>query len=165
MNDPAPPAPDHRATLFVHYRENLRKCSLKPIRSRPEFRFVRSHPDRTIDGSGHVLLELDAPPISARDADHPLLLLDSTWRLLPQLRRAVRGDVIPRSLPEGIRTAYPRTGQFEPDPAAGLASIEALFCALWLQGHRDLTLLDGYYQRDAFLARLRETGIEEFIGL
>lgn len=149
----------HVATFFVHYRENLRKCSLQPLRGRPEFRFARSAPQRPFDASGHTLLALDGPTLSPADRDRPLLILDATWRLLPQLRRLLTGDYVVRSLPTALRTAYPRTGQFEPDPDEGLASVEALFAALVLVDRRDDSVLDDYRERDAFLAKCREAGV------
>ena len=93
-----------------------------------------------------------APPLSPADRDRPLLLLDATWRLLPKVRAQVTGDTIPRSIPPGWQTAYPRVSQDGSDPTAGLASVEALFVAQALLGQTMPTLLDGYYWRTGFLA-------------
>jgi pre-rRNA-processing protein TSR3 len=96
---------------------------------------------------------------SARTYAHPLLLLDSTWRWLPQLAAAVRGTPIARSIPGVLRTAYPRTSRVFEDPAAGLASIEALYVARKLLGDDDPSLLDGYHWREPFLANLAQAGL------
>lgn len=50
------------------------------------------------------------------------------------------------------RTAYPRQSKTSTDPAAGLATIEALYAACVQMG-RDVTgLLDLYHWREEFLA-------------
>lgn len=83
----------------------------------------------------------------------PLLLLDSTWRLLPGMRRMIEGLPLERSLPVGIRTAYPRVSKMTEDPDCGLATIEALYAALRIMGSDCPALLDGYLWKDAFLAQ------------
>lgn len=146
---------DRRPTHVIrHPRENLAKCSLSPLHGRPDLVFHRWSPVLRFDATGFTLLAVDAPPISRADAGRPLLLLDSTWRLLPALLTCLTGEAIPRSLPREVETAYPRKSQDGRDPSAGLASVEALFVARALLGRRDDTLLDGYYWRDAFLAGL-----------
>jgi rRNA small subunit aminocarboxypropyltransferase len=104
-----------------------------------------------IHAPGHILLEIDAPVISSADAARPLLILDSTWRLLPKMRACVCGEVLGRSLPPGLETAYPRHSKLAEDPTQGLASIEALYAALRLMGHRDDSLLEQYHWRQPFL--------------
>ncbi|MFY9342057.1 MAG: hypothetical protein WAT39_06195, partial [Planctomycetota bacterium] len=99
------------------------------------------------------------PPRSGADQAHPLLLLDSTWRWLPALRACVVCAPLPRSIPAGVRTAYPRTSKVFTDPAAGLASVEALFVARALLGDRDPSLLDGYRWREQFLAQVAAAGL------
>ena len=85
------------------------------------------------------------------DAGKPLLLLDSTWRLLPQLEDCLLGDPVRRSLPKWIKTAYPRVSRIAQDPSFGLASVEALYAAQRLLGEEDQSLLDGYYWKERFL--------------
>jgi len=137
--------------IYRHYKERKSKCSLQPLVGREGFAFRTWKPDMEIHAPGHLLLEIDAPETSAADAGIPLLILDSTWRLLPKMRASVHGEVLPRSLPTGLRTAYPRISKFEEDPTRGLASIEALYAALRLMGHRDDALLDAYHWREPFL--------------
>ena len=61
------------------------------------------------------------------------------------------GDPIKRSIPGGLRTAYPRVSKVFDDPAGGLASIEALYVARKLLGDDDPLLLHGYHWKDEFL--------------
>jgi pre-rRNA-processing protein TSR3 len=142
-----------RDVIIRHPRERKSKCSLEPLRHRPDLRFFTARPGFTFDASGMVLLTLDAPTISAADHHLPLLILDSTWRLLPTLMAAVYGEPVLRSLPPTLKTAYPRVSKTYSDPTRGLASVEALYAARWLQGRPVDGLLDDYRWRDAFLAQ------------
>lgn len=145
-----------RHRIWRHYRERLSKCSLQPLVDDARFAFARWEPNSTIDGTGTILLEIDAPPLTRADADRPLLLLDATWRYLPRMRASVVGEYVPRSLPRSIRTAYPRVAKLSPNPEPGLASIEALYASMRILGHRDDTLLDSYHWRLAFLQHCDE---------
>jgi pre-rRNA-processing protein TSR3 len=60
-------------------------------------------------------------------------------------------DVPPRSL-RGFRTAYPRVSKTFPDPAHGLATVEALFLAHHILGRPTAGLLDHYRWAAEFLA-------------
>ncbi len=142
-------------TVIRHPKERISKCSLRHLHDRPEMTFRRALPGFRFDATGFVLLAVDGEPLSARDHGHPLLLLDSTWRWLPQLQAAVTGAPLRRSIPAGVRTAYPRQSRTFADPDGGLASVEALYVARRLLGDDDPTLLDGYHWREAFLAGLR----------
>ncbi len=137
--------------VLRHPRERKSKCSLEPLRGRGDLRFLSYRPDQPVSADGYVLLEVDAPVLGPGDAAFPLLLLDSTWRLLPKLRRVLAGSPRPRSLPAECRTAYPRHSKLAPDPPGGLASVEALFLARRLQGRTTTGLLDEYPWRDIFL--------------
>lgn len=145
--------------IIRHARERVSKCSLRHLHERPGFRFHKATKEFRFDAAGHLELAVDAPPLSIADADHPLLLLDSTWRLLPELRGHVHGDTIRRSIPGALRTAYPRVSRNFPDPTGGLASVEALYVALKILGHEDESLLDGYHWRSEFLAHVRDAGL------
>ena len=94
------------------------------------------------------------PPCFTEGGARPLLLLDSTWRLLPQLEACVAGSPLRRRLPDGVRTAYPRVSKLSEDPGGGLASVEALYLARRLMGNDDPSLLAAYYWKDVFLAGL-----------
>jgi pre-rRNA-processing protein TSR3 len=140
--------------VIRHWKERVSKCSLRFLHGRPGFAFARARPGSTFDATGYTLLGVDAPPLTLADAERPLLLLDSSWRHLTALRRCVTGDPVPRSIPGRVKTAYPRASKVFEDPAAGLASLEALYVALRILGHDDPSLLDGYHWKAEFLAEL-----------
>lgn len=142
-------------TVIRHPKERIAKCSLRFLHDRAEMTFLRAKPGFRFDATGFTLLAVDAPVLSPADAGRPLLLLDSTWRWLPQLMACVTGAPVLRSIPGNVRTAYPRVSKVFDDPAAGLASIEALYLARKLLGDDDPTLLDGYHWREPFLASLQ----------
>jgi pre-rRNA-processing protein TSR3 len=143
-------------TVIRHQKEKVSKCSLRFLHDRPEMTFLRNKPGFTFDATGYLLLAVDAEPLSTRDAGRPLLLLDSTWRWLPQLLACVTGAPVLRSIPGSVRTAYPRVSKVFEDPTAGLASIEALYLARKLLGDDDPSLLDGYHWKDQFLQSLKD---------
>lgn len=147
-------------TVIRHHKERIAKCSLRFLHERPEMTFLRARPGFRFNATGFVLLAVDAPPLSRADAGQPLLLLDSTWRWLPQLAACVHGAPIRRSIPGNLRTAYPRVSKVFDDPAAGLASIEALYVARRLLGDDDPELLTGYHWREQFLAIVARAGID-----
>lgn len=148
-------APELVDLVLRHPRERKSKCSLEPLRARADLRFLTYRPGLELAADGFVLLEVGAPVLGADDAGLPLLLLDSTWRLLPKLRRILTGEPRRRSLPAFAQTAYPRRSKIAPDPPDGLASVEALYLARRLQGRSTEGLLDDYPWRDDFLRRLR----------
>lgn len=165
--------------IIRHPKERLSKCSLEPLRGQPHLAFLKAKPGFRFDASGFILLSVDAPVLSPQDtaldspaegrsladrltslglippgtipSHRPLLLLDSTWLLLPKLERMLDGSPLPRSLPSGIRTAYPRISKLAEDPGAGLASVEALYLAQHALGHHEPGLLAHYRWRDSFL--------------
>lgn len=146
-------------TVIRHPKERISKCSLRFLHDRPEMTFLRGKPDLQFDATGFILLAVDAPPLSLADQGHPLLLLDSTWRWLPQLQACVTGEPIKRSIPGNLHTAYPRVSKTFEDPAGGLASIEALYVARKLLGDEDPELLRGYHWTDEFLALVENAGL------
>jgi pre-rRNA-processing protein TSR3 len=145
-------------TIIRHPKERRSKCSLTPLEGRSEIDFLRARPGWGFDVTGYTILALGAPALSADDADRPLLLLDSTWRLLPQLQACLLGAGTYRTLPV-VETAYPRVSKIEVDPMGGLASVEALYLALLMLGKRDDSLLEDYYWRESFMQNLRRSGI------
>lgn len=132
-------------------KEGANKCSLTPLRGHPDVLFANYRPGRQFDGGSRILLEVGARALEPGEPSSGLLLLDSSWRRLPSLRRTIVGDVVPRSLPS-LRTAYPRASRRFADPEGGLASVEALYAAVALLWGPDPSLLDGYVAREAFLA-------------
>lgn len=145
------------ATIIRHPKERRSKCSLTPLEGRGDLEFFRARSGWRFEASGYTVLGLNAPVLSEADAERPLLMLDSTWRLLPQLESCLVGEGVRRSLPS-VPTAYPRVSKVTEDPLGGLASVEALFLARLLIGQRDDSLLEGYYWREDFLGGLRKAG-------
>jgi pre-rRNA-processing protein TSR3 len=141
-------------TVIRHHKERISKCSLRFLHDRPEITFLKAKPGFTFDATGFTLLAVDGDELSLADAGRPFLLLDSTWRWLPQLMACVRGEPVRRSLPASVRTAYPRSSKLFDDPERGLASVEALYLARRLCGDDDDSLLDGYHWKQEFLAAL-----------
>ena len=144
-------------SIIRHPKERRRKCSLTPLEGRADIEFYRARPGWTFDMTGFTVLGLDAPEISEADAGRPLLLLDSTWRLLPQIETCLVGQGVRRTLPV-VATAYPRVSKIAEDPVGGLASVEALYLAKLMLGERDHSLLDAYFWRTTFLKNLGERG-------
>ncbi|MCB9882855.1 MAG: hypothetical protein H6832_07230 [Planctomycetes bacterium] len=147
------------AYLWRHYRENLRKCSLEPLVGDTRFVFSVWRSGISIEATGCIVLEIDAPVLTRSDAGSPFVLLDSTWRYLTKMRASVVGDCIPRSLPASLGTAYPRTAKLSENPARGLASIEALYAALRIVGARDDALLASYHWGAEFLHTCDQEGL------
>jgi pre-rRNA-processing protein TSR3 len=141
-------------TIIVrHRKERLSKCSLRGLESRPDCCFF-SYPYKQVPVvDGAVLLSLDAPRLSIADAKHRLLLLDATWRYAERMLRDLSScnGLIPRSLPAGAQTAYPRRQDDCPDASAGLASVEALYLSYVITGRCTEGLLDHYYWKEQFL--------------
>ena len=138
------------ATIVRHPDENLAKCTLEPLRQRSEFTFLQYSSSLTVESTGAIVLSVNAPVISKHDAGRPLILLDGNWKHVPKLKSCLRGDPLYRSLPL-VPTAYPRRNDGGLDPTEGLASVEALYLALKLLGHDDISLLSQYHWRENFL--------------
>jgi pre-rRNA-processing protein TSR3 len=151
MDTPFPP------TFIVrHPKENPRKCSVLPLRGRPDLVF-HTHPvRRPLPLEGYVRLAAEGPELSAADAGCGLLVLDGSWRWAGAMTRDYQ-DVPPRSL-RGFRTAYPRVSKRGTDPDHGLATVEALFLAYHILGRPTAGLLDHYHWKAEFL---RLNGLSE----
>ena len=140
-----------RIVIYRDRREAARKCSLSPIRGLPDVHFARYVPGRRFSVGDCVLLHPDGPVLSRADAGRELLLLDCSWRHLPQLVASLEGEPALRSLPRLV-TAYPRKSKVFDDPDAGLASIEALYAATVILGEPRPELLVGYRYAREFLS-------------
>jgi pre-rRNA-processing protein TSR3 len=137
-------------TVIVrHPKENPRKCSILPLRGRPDLIFLTYPVKEPPSLAGYVRLAAAGPELSADDADKGLLLLDGSWRWAGSMSRAFL-EVPPRSL-HGWRTAYPRASKRGTDPDNGLASVEALFIAYHILGRPTAGLLDHYRWAEEFL--------------
>lgn len=141
-------------TIFIrHRRENLKKCSLRGLESRSDTKFFKYPKDSLPNLTGYLMLDLDAPPLSAADSDKGLLILDGTWRYAEKMHNWVERQVIleKRSLPGNFKTAYPRRQEDCADPERGLASVEAFYLAYIILGRSTEGILDHYYWKEDFL--------------
>ena len=141
---------EHPPTIIVvHPRERRKKCTVEPLRSRGDFSFWK-FPRREHESlDGYIRLGLDGPLLTPADRNRGFLVLDGTWkladRMLPDFQQLPARSLL------AWRTAYPRVSKLYDDPAAGLATIEALFAAFWQTGRDTTGLLDQYHWRDEFL--------------
>lgn len=126
---------------------------MRGLESRSDFQFFTYPHDALPDLSQHILLTIDAPPLSDADRDLGILLIDGTWRYAKRMEEQLPAPHLfqRRSLPAGFQTAYPRRQADCPDPSRGLASIEALYLAFAILGRNTEGLLDNYYWREDFL--------------
>lgn len=146
--------------ILRHRRENLKKCSLRGLEGRIDMVFGR-YPTAVLPPLNHyVLLALNAPELTEKEAGRGLLLLDATWRYAAKMQQFAIQELaksatpfIMRSLPSCWRTAYPRQQEDCPDPELGLASIEALYVAYRILGRPTEGLLDGYHWKELFFER------------
>ncbi len=141
-------------TLIMRHRlENLKKCSLRGLESRPDCLFLTYPTDKLPDLSQVCILSFDGPLLSSEDQSKSLLVLDATWRYAAKMAQLIAPEyhVNYRSLPAHYRTAYPRKQADCADPNRGLASIEALYLSYMLLGRPTDGLLDLYYWKDQFL--------------
>lgn len=104
----------------------------------------------------YFILSLDAPPLAPEDCGRGLLLLDGTWHYASKMFENIPfvKSMEARSLPSGVRTAYPRRQEDCSDPERGLASVEALYVAYMILGRDVSGLLDNYHWREEFLKGL-----------
>jgi pre-rRNA-processing protein TSR3 len=135
--------------IVRHSKENPRKCSIVPLRGRPDLLFVNYPLKERPPLDNYVRLAAEGPELSAADAARGILLLDGSWRWAASMTRDFI-DIESRSL-RGYRTAYPRVSKLGTDPDNGLASVEALFVAYHLLGRPTAGLLDHYHWRVEFL--------------
>ncbi|WP_437191170.1 ribosome biogenesis domain-containing protein [Planctomicrobium sp. SH527] len=144
----APPA--FKPTIIVvHPRENRAKCSVEPLRGQAPYIFW-TFPKRGPESiESYVRLGIGGPLLTSNDAANGLLLLDGTWRLAARMEKDYTSLPVRSLLP--WQTAYPRVSKTYDDPAAGLATVEALFAAHCQIGLTTEGLLDHYYWKDRFL--------------
>ncbi|MGC6424089.1 MAG: hypothetical protein ACON4O_03795 [Lentimonas sp.] len=141
-------------SIIRHPKERRSKCSLTPLEGREDISFFKARLGWSFDMTGFTVLALGAPEMSEADAGRPILLLDSTWRLLPQVEACLYGEGVYRTLP-AVPTAYPRVSKIAEDPLGGLASVEALYLAKLLVGEQDDSLLNAYHWKKQFLETLK----------
>jgi pre-rRNA-processing protein TSR3 len=137
--------------ILRHKRENLKKCSLKGLETREDFRFFTYPKDQLPETSKYLLLAMDGTPLTKEDNQYGMILLDGTWRYAEKMQKTLPSAQFRRSIPQGFQTAYPRRQDDCQDPNKGLASIEALFIAYTILGRDTTGLLDFYYWKKQFL--------------
>lgn len=146
-----------QAVILQHARENIKKCTLTPLRYKKEVHFY-TYPSDLLKLKNHhpfVLLDFEGPVLSPPDSQWPILLIDATWRYAKKMKKALPSELVwvARSLPSSFSTAYPRKQTDCLNPDRGLASVEALYLAYYLMGYRVEELLQDYYWKDLFLER------------
>jgi len=143
--------------ILRHQRENLKKCSLRGLECREDCLFFTYPSSDLPELSQHILLAIEAPPLSVADVDKGIFLLDATWRYAARMLHFVEAKtpIEKRSIPKGFRTAYPRRQEDCPNPEEGLASVEALYIAYKILGRDPTGLLDHYHWKDLFLEKNR----------
>lgn len=141
--------------IIITDRESPQKCSIEPLRGRPDLRFFHSDELTTLPSStfdGYLFLHVDGTPLQPEDCQEPLLLLDASWkRALKLAQFPIFAGLVKRSL-TGFHTRYPRVSKTYALPNGGLASVEALYAARLIQGRAEDDLLKHYYWRETFLA-------------
>jgi hypothetical protein len=134
-----------------------KKCTLFPLRGRPDFSFYSKDDPINILSNSIILFPSGEPfskdimdDIMSNELENVailnIVLIDSRWKKakgiadnLPDLRKV--------SL-EGYVTGAQRK---DPPPRGGLASVEALYLASIHLGRPDPTLLSKYHFKDRFL--------------
>lgn len=140
--------------ILRHRRENLKKCSLRGLESRPDMRFLSYPQDPLPLLPNYIMLSFDGPLLSHDDCHRGLFILDATWRYAEVMGRYIDRQlphIEKRSLPSFLKTAYPRRQDDCADPQRGLASVEALYAAYFLMGRNLDGLLDFYYWQEQFV--------------
>lgn len=140
-------------TIVIRHRlENLKKCSLRGLEQRPDFRFFTYPVDSLPPIDNYIVLSLDAPVLTENDASHGLFVIDATWRYAAKMFKPYESkpNLLYRSLPPHHRTAYPRRQLDCPNPERGLASVEAIYLSYKILNRDTSGLLDNYYWRQEF---------------
>lgn len=138
--------------IWRHRKENLKKCSLRGLEKRADMLFVTYPTPLSFDPDSYILLSMEGPPLSLKDREKGLLLIDGTWKYASIMENQLP-KIEKRSIPQGFITAYPRKQTACPDPEIGLASIEALYIAYHLLGYPFEGLLDNYYWKEDFFRK------------
>lgn len=151
--------PFNPTIVLRHRKENLKKCSLRGLETRNDFKFFSYPLHQTLpDLSNYVLLTLDAPVLSDHDkiSNPGLFLIDGTWRYASIMLKQIESmfpHIEKRSLPPHYRTAYPRKQDDCPNPDCGLSSIEAIYIAYHILSRDPTGLLDNYYWKEPFFEK------------
>ena len=147
-----------RFEVLVDHGETGNKCTIVPLRYRPDFTILRVPPDPVIKPlTAQLLLHPDGvswqEALARLGTARSLAAVDCVWRRLePLLTKIARPLPLMVRIPADFVTVYPRKSKATGDPVGGLATIEALFIGAALSGHWDGTLLSEYLFGDQFLA-------------
>jgi pre-rRNA-processing protein TSR3 len=148
----------HQTIIVRHPKENPKKCSVLPLKGRPDLSFYNYPLKAPLHLEGYLRLAAEGPPLTLEDREHGILLLDGSWRWAGAMTQDFE-KVPPRSL-KGYHTAYPRVSKLGTDPDNGLASIEALFLAYHILGWPTQGMLDHYHWAEEFLRLNRITSYQ-----
>ncbi len=93
--------------ILRHRKENLKKCSLRGLESREDLLFFTYPQDKLPSLQGYILLTLDAKELTFKDKDHPVFIIDGTWRYAEIMMKTLPLPHLfeKRSLPSSIKTA------------------------------------------------------------
>jgi pre-rRNA-processing protein TSR3 len=139
--------------IIRHPRESPQKCSILPLKGRPDIQ-IFLHPVQQLPPlEGYIRLAAEGPPLTKADRDCGILLVDCCWRRAGNMLDNVAHLPV-RSL-QGWQTAYPRISKLGTDPDNGLASVEALYLAYHIVGRPTTGLLDHYHWAEDFLRKNR----------
>lgn len=141
-----------KTVVLRHRKENLQKCSLRGLEKREDFTFYTYPRDQVPFLENYILLDMQGEPLSIKDKDSGIFLIDATWKYAEKMRSLQKNSFILRSIPSSIQTAYPRKQTGCEDPKRGLASVEALYVAYKILGRDPKGLLDNYYWKDQFIS-------------
>jgi pre-rRNA-processing protein TSR3 len=144
--------------ILRHRKERLKKCSLRGLEPRKDMEFFTYPQAKLPPMVGYAYLSLEGEPLSKEDAGRGLFLIDGTWRYAGKMEQWCRETgalegAVPRALPKGVLTAYPRRQEDCSDPEHGLASVEALYVAYRILGRPLEGLLENYHWQKSFLER------------
>ena len=145
-----------RYIIISRDNKKEKKCTLYPLRERPDFSFRTKKDPGTISQHSILLFPKGEPltrelaegiksEFAENDRSIEIVLVDSRWKKakgiadsLPPMRKV--------SL-EGYKTGAKRK---DPPPKGGLASCEALYLTSLFFGKHDLTLLDNFHFKNRF---------------
>lgn len=139
-----------KVTIIVRDpKENPKKCSVLPLKGRPDLQFFTFPATGLPSLEGYIRLAAEGPPLTREDSDRGILLLDGSWRSAGKMNRQF--EAVPARSLTGWKTAYPRVSHLGTDPDNGLATVEALFVVCHILGRPTVGLLDHYHWKTEFL--------------
>lgn len=145
--------------VIIMDKESRKKCSIYPLSYREDMNFIHSSIVENFDENhfkDFIFLHVDGEPLSEKDKDYPILLVDASWKRAMKIAKyPALQNLRMRSL-SGISTSYPRVSKIYPMPHGGLASIEAFYLTRLIQGRASMDLLAHYHWKEKFLEDNKE---------